>query len=356
MRIGAGGAEQDTGPPATDPRALATGQLAPWFGRRLSGAHGAAALAELNARDASIFILDIAGGEARLHEKPGHYPAEEIAGLAPPSHNLLDRAHLYRAFLEGVVRARGFGTPLRLAFTTHDKAPFEPDLPLFAYQKTRGSALVLWPDIEFLRYRFYEDPAFDDPFAFAGKAEHAIFVGATSGMMLTPAAVASLAAPRLRAAMHFRGSPRVGFFLPQVVQCTTPEAAAAVVALGVAGRRHSWREMYGSRYLLAIDGNGVSCSRVALGLRSNSVLVKYDSPWQLHYFDRMLPWRHYIPVTQDAEVTRVMDLCAATPGLAAGIAEAGRAFAAAWLSRPAVEDYAFELLRAYAACCGFAEG
>jgi hypothetical protein len=51
-----------------------------------------------------------------------------------------------------------------------------------------------------------------------------------------------------------------------------------------------------------------------------------------------------------------MDLCAATPGLAAGIAAAGRGFAAAGLSRPAVEDYAFEVLRAYAACCGFAEG
>ena len=355
MSSGTGGPDPRSGTPATDPRALAIGQLAPWFGRRLGGAEGDAALAELNARDASIFILDIAGGEARLHQKPGHYPAAEIAGTAPPSHNLLDRAHLYRAFVEGLVRARGFRTPLRLAFTTHDKAPFEPGLPLFAYQKPRGSALVLWPDIEFLRYRFYADPSFDDPFPFAEKAEHAIFVGATSGMLLTPVAVASLAAPRLRAAVHFRGSARVGFFLPQVVQCTTPEAAAAVVALDVAGRRHSWREMYGSRYLLAIDGNGVSCSRVALGLRSNSALVKYDSPWQLHYFDRMLPWRHYIPVARDADVTRVMELCAATPGLAAGIAEAGRAFAAAWLSQPAVEDYAFELLRAYAACCGFAE-
>jgi hypothetical protein len=356
MNTGMGGAGPHGGTSASDPRTLAIGQIAPWFGRRLSGAQGDAALAALNARDASVFILDIAGGEARLHEKPGHYPTEEIAGLVPPSDNLLDRAHLYRAFLEGVVRARGFGTPLRLAFTTHDKAPFEPDLPLFAYQKRHDSRLVLWPDIEFLRYRFYADPSFDDPFPFAEKAERAIFVGATSGMLLTPAAVASLAAPRLRAAVHFRGSARVGFFLPQIVQCTTPEAAAAVAALDVAGRRHSWREMYGVRYLLAIDGNGVSCSRIALGLRSNSVLVKYDSPWQLHYFDRLLPWRHYIPVAGDADVTQAMDLCAATPGLAAGIAEAGRAFAAAWLSQPAVEDYAFELLRAYTACCGFDGG
>lgn len=312
-------------------------------------------LAELNARDASVFILEIAGGVARLHDKPAHYPAAEMAGTVPPSCNLVDRAHLYRAFMGDLVRARDFDTPVRLAFTTHDIAPFEPKVPLFAYQKPRGSSLVLWPDIEFLRYRFYADASFDDPFAFEEKQERAIFVGSTSGMRLTPKAVASLAAPRLRAAVHFRDSPRVGFFLPNVVQCTSPETAAAVAALGVGGRRHSWREMYGFRYLLAMDGNGVSCSRVALGLRSNSVLVKYDSPYQLYYFDRMMPWRHYIPVARDEDVARVMDLCAARPDIAAGIAAAGRDFAAAWLNRRAVEEYAFELLRAYAACCGFAD-
>ena len=339
---------------AADTRILAAGQVAPWFGRDVAGAEGASALAELNARDASIFILDIADGVARLHEKPAHYPATEIAGRAPPSHNLLDRAHLYRAFMEEVVRTRGFTTPVRLAFTTHDIAPFEPSVPLFAYQKPRGSTLVLWPDIEFLRYRFYADPSFDDPFPFAAKQDRAIFVGATSGMRLTPAAVAKLAAPRLRAAVHFRGSPRVGFFLPNIVQCSAPEAEQAVAALGVGGRRHSWQEMYAFRYLLAIDGNGASCSRVALGLRSNGVLVKYDSPYLLHYFDRLLTWRHYIPVARDEDVTRVMDLCAATPGLGEGIAAAGRDFAATWLHRAAVEEYAVELLRAYAACCGFA--
>jgi hypothetical protein len=348
-----GGADPLQGSLTTDPRALALGQLAPWCGCIMAGAEGAAAMAALNARDASIFIMEIAGGEARLLDKPGHYPAEEMAGTARPSRNLLDRAHLYRAFMGEVARARGFTTPLRLVFTTHDTAPVEPRLPLFAFQKQRGSALVLWPDIEFLRYGFYADGSFEDPLPFAQKDNRALFVGATSGMRLTPAAVASLAAPRLRSAVHFRGSPRVGFFLPHVVQCTTPEAAAAVAALGVAGRRHSWREMYGFRYLLAIDGNGVSCSRVALGLRSNSVLVKYESPYQLHYFDRLLPWRHYVPVARDEDVTRAMDLCEALPDMAAGIAAAGSAFAAAWLTRPALEDYAFELLRAYAACCGF---
>jgi hypothetical protein len=57
---------------AADARRLATGQLAPWFGCDVARANGAAALAELNARDASIFILEIAGGVARLYEKPAH--------------------------------------------------------------------------------------------------------------------------------------------------------------------------------------------------------------------------------------------------------------------------------------------
>jgi hypothetical protein len=228
-----------------------------------------------------------------------------------------------------------------------------PDVPLFAYQRRRGSTVVLWPDIEFLRYDFYAQPRFQDRLAFDRKEDRAIFVGAKSGQVLTAEAVRELAAPRLRAAVHFRDAARVAFCLPHVVQCRTAEARDAVAALGVGGRRYTWQEKYGFRYLLAIDGNGVSCSRVALGLRSNGVLVKYYSPWELHYFCRMQPWRHYIPVARDEDVTQVMDLCAATPGLAAGIAAAGQAFHAAWLERPALEAYTFELLRAYAECCGF---
>jgi hypothetical protein len=91
---------------------------------------------------------------------------------------------------------------------------------------------------------------------------------------------------------------------------------------------------------------------VVAALQSNSVLVKYASEHRLYYFDAMVPWRHYIPVQDDEEVTKVLALCRQFPDLAPRIAADGKAFYRDHIGPEAVEAYMLELLRLYAEICG----
>ena len=233
-----------------------------------------------------------------------------------------------------------------------DQLGIEPPVPVLTFQKQRGSRQLLLPDWDFLRHDHYRATSFHDPVPFADKQDKAGFVGATSGLpSIKLEDVQALRLPRLRAAVAFRDSPQVDFMLPRIVQAASSEVEAAIHALGLDRRAPGWRDMFAYRYLLSMDGNGACCSRVAVALRSNSVLVKYGSPNLLHYFERLVPWRHYIPVDTDMEVLRARAFCAEQPGLAAGIAEASRDFYAATLVPEMLLSYTAELLSAYAQAC-----
>lgn len=53
------------------------------------------------------------------------------------------------------------------------------------------------------------------------------------------------------------------------------------------------------RYLISIDGNSCSYSRMAWILYSNSILFKHNSEEVQWYYDKLQPWIHYIPVASD---------------------------------------------------------
>jgi hypothetical protein len=333
------------------PHRLAAAQVEAWAGFRADAPEALAEMARLNDADPAFFVVALSGRTARLLDKPAHFPAAEIAGTAKPSHNLLTRAHAYRRLFEAALRRDGIAGELRLALCVHDLVA-EQAIPVFAFQKRRGSRLVLLPDIDFMRHRFYAAPAFADHVPFAGKRDRAIFVGSTSGGgVLTADAVRRLAAPRLRAAVHFRGSPRVDFWLPRIVQCADATAAEAIRALDVAGPPLEWPAPFAWRYLISMDGNGATCSRVVLALRSNGLLLKYESPHLLFYSDELRPWVHYIPIAEDADILRAMDRCAAEPALAEAIAVAGQHFYSTHLEQAAVLAYTRHLLEAYRARC-----
>ena len=336
-------------------QALALGQLAPWVGFPMPSDGASRHVAELNAQLPFVFVLGLHQGKVRIAQKPRHYTPEEIAGTAPSTNRALLRAHAYRRFLAGVTARHGIRHDLHLVITMRDLTGFEPALPVFAFQKPRGSRLVLLPDIDFLVHDFYRDAGYADPTPFAHKRDTAVFAGATTGKpRITLDDVQQLALPRLRAAVHFRGSARVDFRLVDLVECESADVAAAIMALGIIGQRLPWSEAYAHRYLLSMDGNGATCSRVALALRSNGVLVKYASDHLLHYFDALTPWRHYLPVGSDAEVMRVMDLCARHPWLAEQVAREGQDFYREHLEPEPLGCYMRGLLDAYAGMCGFA--
>jgi hypothetical protein len=98
-----------------------------------------------------------------------------------------------------------------------------------------------------------------------------------------------------------------------------------------------------------MDGFGATCSRVPITLASNSVLLKYESPFQLFYFSGLIPWFHYIPIGKDEDVNVVIRMEEENPGTCAAIACNANRFANAYLTRNQVMRYTALLLQAYAA-------
>ena len=97
-----------------------------------------------------------------------------------------------------------------------------------------------------------------------------------------------------------------------------------------------------------MDGNGATCSRVVIALKSNSALIKYRSDYGLYYFPAMVAGRDYIEAASDRDVTDTVNAELAAPGHFTAVATAGQAFAARYLGKASVLDYTGALLRDYA--------
>ena len=139
----------------------------------------------------------------------------------------------------------------------------------------------------------------------------------------------------------------------RIAGCDSDETAAAIRALDAGDREYGWAEMFGYRFILSADGNGATCSRVAVALKSHCALIRYASEHQLYYFDALVPWQHFIPVRDDEEVPAVLALCARHPEIAAQVAADGTDFYREHISRDAVSAYTLELLRLYADLSAF---
>ena len=87
---------------------------------------------------------------------------------------------------------------------------------------------------------------------------------------------------------------------------------------------------------------------MALALKSQCVLLKYDSPKHLFYFDQLVPWHHYVPIRSDDEVDSVIEIEKREPGHFSAIAENSQQFYNDILSRESCFDYMSGLLRRYA--------
>lgn len=222
-------------------------------------------------------------------------------------------------------------------------------LPIFGFQRAVTDPTPLLPDIDFLYNHFYENPPFQDLVPYADKATGAVFAGSTTGGQIDLDAARHFRLPRLRAAHFFRQVPDVDFRLPSVVQCT-PDARAFLQAQSFCqAPPASWPEQFRARFLISMDGNGATCSRVAVALGSRCVLLKYDSEHVLYYFQGLTPHVHFIPITQDEDVLRIIETEHADPEHFADIPKAARVFAASFLTRPRIVEYAARLIAAYAA-------
>jgi hypothetical protein len=197
-----------------------------------------------------------------------------------------------------------------------------------------------------VRSGFYAD-APDDPVSYDEKCIAAVFAGSTSGEYHSVQSIAARSCQRLRSGLFFRDVAEVEFRLPKIVHCLSPEAEQSIRALGFGVGLMDWREHLNYRFLLSMDGNGATCSRVALGLKSNSVLVKYRSPFVLYYFPGLIAGQHFLQVDDDPDVLALIGRERDQPGLYRSVADQGRQFFDTFLSAQASIAYAGHILHGY---------
>ncbi len=323
--------------------------LRDWCMRELAGwtldgriAPNASALQALNATRPWTFLFSVGPHGATVLPKPASI---DTGGEAAQR-----RLTYYRKFLDGAARKAGLAEAITIAVDLNDDPQSSSEVPVFAFQKVTGSNNVLIPDVDFLLAADNSLPSWlvSDHVPWWHKKNSAVFAGSTTGGPITAEVVRTMSLPRLRAGRFFRDKPGVDYRLTNIVGCDTPETEATLRQMGFGAHRLSWRAQFRHRFIISMDGNGATCSRVAIALRSRSVLLKYGSDRQLYYFYGLVPWEHYVPIDEDGDVLAVLSSAREQPKRFRDISAAGQRFARSFLTREAVECYMATLLQVYA--------
>jgi hypothetical protein len=309
-------------------------QLLGWRSEKLSEADVALAQLRISRNNPSIFIFDFHRGGVEMRPKPSNAA-------------FLERATLYLDLFRMVQNHYALDFSLSIAVDTADCSPEQAESPIWTFQKEVGQKTILLPDIEFLAHGFYEN-GFTDPFAYDEKNSIASFAGSTTGAGTITMEMAKKGGfPRLEAARFFQNHSSVEFRLSRLVQCATPEVEQFLRSEGYGSGMTSWEQSFRNKFLISIDGNGAACSRPFVILKSNSVLLKYDSKHVLFYSHSLVPWLHFVPISRNEDVLSVLDLDKSNPELFGEIAQQGRSFAERYLTREIMHAYVASLLKEY---------
>ncbi len=297
-------------------------------------------LSQLSEKDEQIIIFEIANGTVSVSADPSG-----PRNGADPKWRGLD----YQEFIQEVVTNYCPDISVPLGIFLGDTGVPSVEIPVFAFQKPLANQSLLVPDVDLISGGFTTLQGYRDLVAYSDKAISATFVGTTTGGWIDEQVARDRGLPRLRAAAFFRGHPDVDFQLPKIAQASSG-GATILREQGIGdGMTVPWSDQCKHRFIISMDGNGATCSRVLLALLSNSVLVKYNSPHELHYFDGMRPWYHYVPVDCDQDVLNIIEMERRHPGMFANIARMGRQFALSFLAKDPTMRYTGELLQMYSA-------
>lgn len=333
--------------PASDswPREMAATQLRPWSGRELlKFADHVARIKEIAAETASVYVFHIHRGRVSITSKTRH-----LARILPKTMRrmLATRARSYEVLLRAALRHSRHDVSTVLAIDVGDLPRHYEETPIFSFQKKAGHRNILLPDPDFYNWLWYQ--RFVDPYTYEGKDVRAIFVGSSSGGIVRRDDLegAAQGIPRIHLAKVFHGNPLVDFKIADATQCDSEETKRLLQQSEFFSGRIHWPEQLRKRFLLSVDGNGATCSRMVLGLLSNSVLIKYRSDSELFYFPALNVGEHYLDAQRSEEIEEIVRSELENPGRFRAVAEAGTKFAKRHLSQGSVLSYTAELVAAY---------
>lgn len=301
------------------------------------------AIQAMNEATSTVFVFDFDGDRVNLRPKPaepwsGHKRVEYDNGVG--------RAALYLGLFQDLV-ADGLRIQAPVAMETHDIALYGDEAPVFCHQKLASARKMLLPDVDFFHHEWYAADFAEPPWS--EKRPVACFAGSsTGGDVLSRRDVEEARSQRLRWALSALGRPQVEVHICDAVQCDGEDTAELLRSQPYFRPRMTWEEQLACRYLISVDGNGATCSRIVNALRSGSVLFKSDSVNRLYYFDGLRPYEHYVPVNDLNEVERAVEDLEAGRLSHEAITRAANRFFKEHLTRPAVQAYTRRLLERYA--------
>ncbi len=206
---------------------------------------------------------------------------------------------------------------LYIAVKFYDKMEGTSDFPVLSYHKHKGqNNTILIPDFEIFWRGFYAQNEFIDRYHFYEKTRTAIFYGSTTGTNWnedrdcwnTVKNIAEDPSVRIEAAKFFNNSNNVIFKLPNIVQCDSEDAIDFLKSFDFTKTSPvDLSAQLKSRFLISLDGNGPTLSRVATALLSNSVLLKYRSRWITYYHRLLSPYRNFVPIDNHDDVCSVVN-------------------------------------------------
>ena len=313
-------------------------EVSPWIDRSDSRDEYDIFLSKINEAYKDITVLDIKDNEVKIRRKQNsHIQLEEGGQDALRLKNYLE-------LFKNALRRSSKPMQVSLAISTGDTIDFSAEYPIFCLQKTVDAPTILIPDVDFGNFDYYDD-AFTDRH-FLQKMDQVIFCGSSTGTILTDDDVINNKSDRLKLAHRFVDHDDIIIKIGSAVQCVS-ESGLNILRRKPYFEAIPWPDQLRRRYILSIDGNGATCSRVVLTLRSQSLLLKYRSNERLFYFHGLQPMVHYVPIS-DAE-----DLLCKLSALRTGeinavqIVKNANAFFKKHLRRKSVEEYLINLITVF---------
>jgi hypothetical protein len=225
------------------------------------------------------------------------------------------RVQTYHKWLNRLTRIISLPN-FRFCIEFEDMASDTIGAPVLCYHKKYGHNIILIPDFEIYDYNYYCREIYSDNLCFEEKYDKAVFVGSTTGTNQqedrgccnTMDNIDHDPCVRVSAAKYFDGNASVIFKLPSIVQCDSAETEGYLRSFGFTQcPRMDWVEQFKYKFIISVDGNGPTCTRVAVALLSNSVLLKYESRWITYYHRALRPYYNYVPIAWHDDIHDVLN-------------------------------------------------
>lgn len=173
------------------------------------------------------------------------------------------------------------------------------NIEILAFGKNKFLPYTLIPDIYYLSRNGYKDSKIDI-LPWDQKKNIMFWRGSSTGGNISWDNWKTI--PRIRLVMMSNETPdTLDAKITDVVQIqdNTKGLKEYLEHKGFVSDRIPFTEFHRYKYLINIDGNSCAWDSMFLKLKSNSVVFHVDNDNIQWYYDRLVPWKHYIPIKPD---------------------------------------------------------